>query len=92
MIPFLAMLQGAGGAGAAAGGSRIGQAMGAKGSSFIKPSDKNVGMQFMNAGINPPEVPNMMNMLMGANQMTKPGGPAGKLPVFDILSMLRGGR
>ena len=85
MIPFLSMLQGA-------VGGTLGQVIGVKGSSFIEPSDKKVGMQFMNAGINPPEVPNMMNMLMGANQMTKPGGPAGKLPVFDILSMLRGGR
>lgn len=92
MIPFLSMLQGAGGAAGAAGGGRLGQAMGAKGSTFIKPSDKNVGMQFMNAGLTPPEVPNMMNMLMGASQMSNPGGPAGKLPVFDILAMLRGGR
>lgn len=92
MIPFLSILQGAGGAAGAAGGSRLGQAIGAKGSTFIKPSDKNVGMQFMNAGLTPPEVPNMMNMLMGASQLSRPGGPAGKLPVFDMLAMLRGGR
>ena len=92
MIPFLSMLQGGAGAAGAAGGGRLGQAMGSKGASFIRPSDKNVGMQFANAGLTPPEVPNMMNMLMGASQMSKPGGPAGKLPVFDILAMLRGGR
>ena len=90
MIPFLSMLQG--GAVAAGGGSRLGQAMGSKGASFIKPSDKNVGMQFANAGLTPPEVPNVMNMLMVASKMSKPGGPAGQLPVFDILAMLRGGR
>lgn len=89
MIPFLSMLQGGA---RAAGSGRLGQAIGSKGASFIKPSDKNVGMQFANAGLAPPEVPNMMNMLIGATQMSKPGGPAGQLPVFDILAMLRGGR
>ena len=91
MIPFLSMLQGSS-AQPSQDGSRLGQAIGAKGAGFIKPSDKNAGMQYMNAGLTPPEVPNMMNMLIGASQMSKPGGPAGQLPVFDILAMLRGGR
>ena len=91
MIPFLSMLQGSS-AQPSQDGSRLGKAIGAKGAGFTKPSDKNTGMQYMNAGLTPPEVPNMMNMLMGMNQMTKQGGAAGKLPVFDILNMLRGGR
>lgn len=92
MISFLSMLQSSNAKKPEDDSGRLGQAIGAKGASFIKPSDKNVGMQFANAGLTPPEVPNMMNMLMGASQMSKPGGPAGKLPVFDILAMLRGGR
>ena len=88
MIPFLSMLQGT----SKNDNSRLGQAIGAKGASFIRPSDKGVGMQFVNSNASATEVPNIMNMLMGARQMSNPGGPAGKLPVFDILAMLRGGR
>lgn len=92
MIPFLSMLQSSNAKKPEDDSGRLGQAIGAKGASFIRPSDKSVGMQYVNAGMNAPELPNMMNMLAGTSQMTKQGGPAGKLPIFDILSMLRGGR
>lgn len=83
MLPFLSMLQGA-------GGSRLGQAIGTKGASFIQPSDKKIGMQYANMGLQAPEVPNMMNMLAGLNQMSGQQQRA-PLQVYDIMRMLQGG-
>ena len=103
MLPmFFSMLQGLGGASKAAGAAggaaqagggadRFGQLIGTKGNSFIQPSNKNIGMQYANMGLNAPEVPNMLAMLNGMQNQTRAGGPR-NLPVYDILSMLRGGQ
>lgn len=94
MLPFLAMLQGAGGAAGAAGGaggaSRLGQMLGQKGVASAQGSNKNIGMQYANMGLNPPEVPNMMAMLNGMQGMTGQRQRA-PLQVYDILHMLQGG-
>ena len=93
MLQFLAMLKGANGAAGSAGGSdnsRLGQAIGAKGAQMIQPSDK-IGMQYANMGLTPPEVPNMMNMLAGMNNLTSQGGPR-NIQIYDIMRMLQGGR
>ena len=93
MLQFLSMLKGAAGSAGSSGGSgnsRLGQAIGAKGSQMIKPSDK-IGMQYVNMGLTPPEVPNMMNMLAGMNNLTSQGGPR-NIQIYDIMRMLQGGR
>ena len=89
MIPFLSMLQSSNAKKPEDDFGRLGQAIGAKGASFIRPSDKSVGMQYMNAGMQPPAVPNMMQLLQGIN-MQQQGGSRG-LPVTALLNMLRGG-
>lgn len=89
MLQFLAMLKGAAGSGGS-DNSRLGQAIGTKGSQMIKPSDK-IGMQYANMGLTPPEVPNMMNMLAGMNNLTSQGGPR-NIQIYDIMRMLQGGR
>lgn len=93
MLQFLSMLKGAAGSAGSAGGSsnsRLGQAIGTKGSQMIQPSDK-IGMQYVNMGLTPPEVPNMMNMLAGMNNLTSQGGPR-NIQIYDIMRMLQGGR
>ena len=92
MLQFLTMLKGAAGSAGSAGSdnSRLGQAIGTKGSQMIKPSDK-IGMQYANMGLTPPEVPNMMNMLAGMNNLTSQGGPR-NIQIYDIMRMLQGGR
>ena len=92
MLPFLAMLKGAAGSAGAGGSddSRLGQAIGTKGSQMIKPSDK-IGMQYVNMGLTPPDVPNMMAMLSGMNNLTSQGGPR-NIQIYDIMRMLQGGR
>ena len=92
MLQFLTMLKGATGAAGSGGSdnSRLGQAIGTKGSQLIKPSDK-IGMQYANMGLTPPEVPNMMNMLAGMNNLTSQGGPR-NIQIYDIMRMLQGGR
>lgn len=94
MFSFMQALQGVKGAKDMAGGdesaSRLDEVVGRKGASMIKPSNKDIGMQFANAGLTPPPVPNMMNMVMGLQNLNPPGG-AEKNPVFDIMKMLQGG-
>ena len=90
MIQFLSMLKGAAGSSGGSGNSRLGQAIGTKGSQMIKPSDK-IGMQYVNMGLTPPEVPNMMNMLAGMNNLTSQGGPR-NIQIYDIMRMLQGGQ
>lgn len=93
MIQFLSMLKGAAGSAGSSGGSgnsRLGQAIGTKGSQMIKPSEK-IGMQYVNMGLTPPEVPNMMNMLSGMNNLTAQGGPR-NIQIYDIMRMLQGGQ
>ena len=93
MLQFLSMLKGAAGSAGSAGGSgnsRLGQAIGTKGAQMIQPSDK-IGMQYANMGLTPPEVPNMMNMLAGMNNLTSQGGPR-NIQIYDIMRMLQGGR
>lgn len=68
---------------------RFFEAVGTQGAQRTKAADKNVGMQYMNAGMQPPAVPNMMQMLQGIN-MQQQGGSRG-LPVTALLNMLRGG-
>jgi hypothetical protein len=110
MIPFLALLQGAGGAASALGGAggaagagsagaggmggmgRLGQAIGTQGAGRTEKSDKKMGLQFANAGLEPPQVPNMMNMLQGAMSMTQQQGGSRGLPVTQLMNMLRGGQ
>ena len=92
MLQFLEMLKGAAGSAGSSGGSdnsRLGQAIGTKGSQMIKSSDK-IGMQYANMGLTPPEVPNMMNMLAGMNNLTSQGGPR-NIQIYDIMRMLQGG-
>ena len=102
MLPmFFSMLQGLAGASKAAGAAsgaaqsddsdRFGQLIGTKGNSLIRPSKNNIGMQYVNMGLNAPEVPNMLAMLNGMQNQTRAGDPR-NLPVYDILSMLRGGQ
>ena len=93
MLQFLSMLKGAAGSAGSSGGSgnsRLGQAIGTKGAQMIQPSDK-IGMQYVNMGLTPPEVPNMMNMLSGMNNLTSQGGPR-NIQIYDIMRMLQGGR
>ena len=90
MLQFLSMLKGAAGSAGGSGNSRLGQAIGTKGSQMIKPSEK-IGMQYANMGLTPPEVPNMMNMLAGMNNLTSQGGPR-NIQIYDIMRMLQGGR
>lgn len=101
MISFLTMLQGAGAAKKLApqtqqGGSdtgspmdRVFEAVGTQGAQRTKAADKKIGMQYVNAGLQPPVVPNMMQLLQGIN-MQQQGGSRG-LPVTALLNMLRGG-
>lgn len=101
MISFLTMLQGAGAAknlapqaqqsASGSGGpmDRFFEAVGTQGAQRTKAADKNIGMQYMNAGLQPPPVPNMMQLLQGIN-MQQQGGSRG-LPVTALLNMLRGG-
>ena len=90
MLQFLSMLKGAAGSAGGSGNSRLGQAIGTKGSQMIKPSEK-IGMQYANMGLTPPEVPNMMAMLSGMNNLTSQGGPR-NVHIYDIMRMLQGGR
>ena len=90
MLQFLSMLKGAAGSAGGSGNSRLGQAIGTKGAQMIQPSDK-IGMQYANMGLTPPEVPNMMNMLAGMNNLTSQGGPR-NIQIYDIMRMLQGGR
>lgn len=97
MMPFLAMLQGAGGAAGAAGGGaaggmmgRLGQAIGTKGAGMIQPSNKNIGMQYANMGLTPPPLPDVMTMLTGLQNLTQQQGGSRNLPTF--INMIRGGQ
>ena len=90
MLQFLSMLKGAAGSAGGSGNGRLGQAIGTKGSQMIKPSEK-IGMQYVNMGLTPPEVPNMMNMLAGMNNLTSQGGPR-NIQIYDIMRMLQGGQ
>lgn len=101
MISFLTMLQGSGAAkklapqaqqGASDAGSpmdRFFEAVGTQGAQRTKGADRNVGMQYMNAGMQPPAVPNIQQLLQGVN-MQQQGGSRG-LPVTLLMNMLRGG-
>lgn len=71
----------------------LGQIMGAKGGNMIQKSDKNIGMQYANAGLQAPQL-NVMGMLQGLQQQQTGQGQQGygarNLPTF--LNMLRGGQ
>ena len=90
MLQFLEMLKGAAGSAGGSDNSRLGQAIGTKGAQMIQPSKK-IGMQYANMGLTPPEVPDMMNMLAGMNNLTSQGGPR-NIQIYDIMRMLQGGR
>ena len=93
MLPFMAMLKSAAGSAGSSGGSdnsRLEDTIGTKGSQMIKPSYK-IGMQYVNMGLTPPEVPNMMAMLSGMNNLTSQGGPR-NIQIYDIMRMLQGGQ
>lgn len=80
MFNFLGLLQGA-------GGSRLGEAIGKQGAGMTGPAGK-IGMQYANAGLQAPEVPNMMAMLQGIQQQQQQ--PRG-LPITQLINMMRGG-
>ena len=71
---------------------RFQQALTQKAMSLIHPSDKSVGMQFANAGLNAPAVTNMMSMLSGLNNLTQQQGGSRGLQVYDLMNMLGGQR
>lgn len=96
MLQFLpALLKGAQGAGAAAGGaqgsglaSQFMQALGSTGSP--NQSNKNIGMQFANAGLQAPSVPSGQQMLSSIPQQAQKK----ELQTFNplIQMLLSGGR
>lgn len=89
MFDFMSMLGGGKSGGGGQSGGRLGEAVGTKGSTMIQPSSNKIGMQYANMGLTPPDIPNMMNMLAGLQQLTQQQGGPKDLPTF--LNMIRGG-
>lgn len=98
MLQFLPMLmkgaQAAGGASGAAGGaggglaSQFMSALGASGSP--NQSNKQIGMQFANAGLTPPQIPNVPLMQNMNQQTMQKQAPQTFNPLIQML--LNGGR
>lgn len=68
---------------------RFFEAIGTQGAQRTKSADRNIGMQYMNAGMQIPAVPNIQQLLQGIS-MQQQGGSRG-LPVTTLMNMLRGG-
>lgn len=95
MLQFLPMLmkgaQSVAGKGGEEGGGLANQFMQALGASGQPGrADSNVGMQFANAGMQPPAVPNAQSLVAG---MQQPQQQPRNLPTFNpLLQMLFGGK
>ncbi len=62
-------------------------AIGKQGASMTGPAGK-IGMQYANAGLQAPEVPNMMAMLQGVQQQQQ---QPRNMSVTQLINMMRGG-
>lgn len=69
--------------------TRLGQAFGTKAAGITSGPSK-IGLQYINAGINAPQLPDPMNMLAGAKSMSGQQQNQRNLPITQILNMLRG--
>lgn len=69
--------------------TRLGQAFGTK-AAGISSGPQKIGLQYTNAGINAPQLPDPMSMLAGARNMSGQQQNQRNLPITQILNMLRG--
>lgn len=69
--------------------TRLGQAFGTK-AAGISGGPQKIGLQYTNAGLNAPQLPDPMNMLAGAKSMSGQQQNQRNLPITQILNMLRG--
>lgn len=72
-------------------GNRLGEVMGNKGSQMIAPSDKKIGLQYINAGLESPQLPDVMSMLAGLNNVNQQKQQQ-QIPITQLINMMKGGR